>query len=45
MSKRKSNIKLGKETYGDMKKEECFQKALEPYFPGIKVKITDKKQK
>jgi len=30
--KRKSNIKLGKETYGTMPIEECFKKALEPYF-------------
>lgn len=30
--KRKSNIKLGKETYGTMPIEECFRKALEPYF-------------
>ena len=30
--KRKSNFKLGKETYGDMPIEECFRKALEPYF-------------
>lgn len=31
-SKRKNNIKLGKETYGTMPIEECFRKAFEPYF-------------
>lgn len=30
--KRKSNFKLGKETYGTMPIEECFRKAFEPYF-------------
>jgi len=30
--KRKSNIKLGKETFGTMPIEECFKKAFEPYF-------------
>jgi len=30
--KRKSNIKLGKETYGTMPIEECFRKAFAPYF-------------
>lgn len=43
--KRKSNLKLGKETYGDIPIEECFKKAFEPYFPGIKVKKTDDKEK
>lgn len=31
-TKRKSNIRLGKETYGTMPIEECFKKAFEPYF-------------
>lgn len=30
--KRKSHLRLGKETYGDMPIEECFKKAFEPYF-------------
>lgn len=31
-NKRKSNLKLGKETFGTMPIEECFRKAFEPYF-------------
>jgi hypothetical protein len=31
-TKRKSNIRLGKETYGTMPIDECFKKAFEPYF-------------
>jgi len=30
--KRKSHLKLGKETFGDMPIDECFKKAFEPYF-------------
>lgn len=30
--KEKWNIKLRKETYGDMPLEECLKKALDPYF-------------
>lgn len=30
--KKKSILYLGKETYGDIPKEEAFRKALEPYF-------------
>lgn len=30
--KKKSNIKLGKETYGTIPIEECFKKAFKPYF-------------
>lgn len=30
--KRKSILYLGKETYGNIPKEEAFRKALEPYF-------------
>lgn len=36
--KRKSNIKLGKETFGTMPIEECFRKAFEPYFDPDKEK-------
>lgn len=43
--KQKGNLKLGKETFGDMPIDECFQKALEPYFPGIKVRKSKKKRK
>ncbi|WP_279382009.1 hypothetical protein [Metabacillus bambusae] len=32
MSKKESPLKIGKETYGTMKIEEAFKKALEPYF-------------
>jgi len=28
--KKKSNLRLGKETFGDMPIDECFRKALEP---------------
>jgi len=31
-TERKSKLRLGKETYGDMPIEECFRRALEPYF-------------
>ncbi|MFB4471735.1 hypothetical protein ACDI16_02055 [Oceanobacillus caeni] len=30
--KKKSHLKLRKETYGDMPMEECFKKAFDPYF-------------
>lgn len=32
LPKRKSHLKIGKETYGDMPIKECFKKAFEPYF-------------
>ncbi len=38
--KRKSHLKLGKETFGDMPMEECFRKAFEPYFNPDKAKST-----
>jgi hypothetical protein len=31
-NKKKTNLRLGKVTYGDMPIEECFRKAFEPYF-------------
>ena len=40
--RRKSNIKLGKETYGTMPIEECFRKAFEPYFDPDKRIYLDK---
>ncbi|MEN2765650.1 hypothetical protein [Ornithinibacillus xuwenensis] len=36
--KRKTHLKLGKETYGKMPIEECFIKAFEPYFNPDKAK-------
>ncbi|MFD2628816.1 hypothetical protein [Oceanobacillus kapialis] len=36
--KRKSNLRLGKETYGDMPIEKCFKEAFEPYFNPNKAK-------
>lgn len=36
--KKKSNFKLGKETFGTMPIEECFKKAFEPYFDPEKEK-------
>ncbi len=30
--KKKSPLYIGKETYGNIPIEECFKKALEPYF-------------
>jgi len=36
--KRKSHLKLGKETFGDMPIDECFRKAFEPYFDPDKAK-------
>ncbi|MCY7983398.1 hypothetical protein MOB89_08115 [Bacillus inaquosorum] len=34
--KKTTNIKMGKEYYGTMDREECFRKALEPYFTSKK---------
>ncbi|MCM3250441.1 MULTISPECIES: hypothetical protein [Bacillus] len=34
--KKTTNIKIGKEYYGTMDREECFRKALEPYFTSKK---------
>lgn len=34
----KSNLKLGKVTYGTEKKEEVIQKALAPYFQQVTIK-------
>ncbi|MGF7014285.1 hypothetical protein [Ornithinibacillus bavariensis] len=36
--KRKTHLRLGKETYGKMPMEECFTKAFEPYFNPDKAK-------
>ncbi|MBU8787097.1 MULTISPECIES: hypothetical protein [Bacillus] len=30
--KKQTILKVGKEVYGTMDREECFRKALEPYF-------------
>lgn len=40
--KRKSNLKLGKVTYGDMPIDECFRKAFEPYFDPDKAKFLNR---
>ncbi len=37
--KRKCPLYLGKETYGDLPKEETFRKAFEPYFNVEKQKL------
>ncbi|MCY8504519.1 hypothetical protein P9654_10040 [Bacillus atrophaeus] len=34
--KKTTNIKIGKVFYGTMDREECFRKALEPYFTSKK---------
>lgn len=34
---RQAILKLGKVTYGTEDKADVFQRALEPYFPGIRV--------
>lgn len=39
MNKKKSPLRLGKETYGTLKIEEAFKKALEPYFAKQDLKI------
>lgn len=40
--KRKNHFRLGKESYGDMPIEECFRKALAPYFNPDEEKFLDK---
>ncbi|MBD1379142.1 hypothetical protein [Metabacillus arenae] len=45
MKKKESPLRVGKETYGTMKIEEAFKKALEPYFKGeLKVSVKDSKE-
>lgn len=39
MKKKQNPLRLGKETYGTMKIEDAFKKALEPYFAKQEIKI------
>lgn len=43
--KKQDVLRLGKETYGTLKIEEAFKKALEPYFSqlDINIKVEQKK--